>query len=201
MTATALDEFDDIEAEDHTHVDRRIDVIETTEIPAQTYSSRFGEVLRAVNELVIPGSFGDNDIERLISVSFLQPAERHFWLQLLRLNISSRWSRGDVLAPTWECRLKTFWILRDILLRYGILPSMVDASIESGVTMVYQHDIADKRMTLEIYNSLDVAVVVSERNHVIYAEDLDDSQLDTAISVFRVGPTEAKIRWSPPPSR
>ncbi len=189
MTATAattIDWFDDTDIEEESNQERRI-VLENADMPVATYSTRIDDRVRSVDEFILIGSYQSGDADSSVCVSFRQPAERYLWQKLSRLKITRGWSRKDIWPPTWECQVKAFWLLAKILQQFELLPIAIDPSIEGGITATYLHEMLNRRLILEVYNTLEVAIVVSERQHVIYAEDIEDSRLDTAFSVFRVG--------------
>jgi hypothetical protein len=137
------------------------------------------------DEIVMPLDLLDGTLSIPTTLPLLEPLERHVRAELFHLRIPWRWRAEGVLAPSWESRIQAFAIFRNLLSTYGLVPRDIDPSIEGGVTLTYRHHESERVLVLEVYNGFEAAGVVSDDRKVLYSEDIQDSELDTLVAIFR----------------
>ena len=95
-----------------------------------------------------------------------------------------KWRNTDIMPPTVKCKEQTLDLVISLYRYYRLFPDRVSATIEGGMFINYRNSRSGKELSIEIYNDLDVAAIITKQNEIIRSYDLDDENFAEVIANF-----------------
>lgn len=118
-------------------------------------------------------------------LTVLNPIIRQLTSWIDSIAIPQKWEEEGIQQPTLECRKLTKSIILRLLIEQRLHPSRISATIEEGVFVNYVNHINNCNLAIEIYNDLDIAVIVTRDKEIINSWDIIDGDLTKAIKIFQ----------------
>ena len=112
--------------------------------------------------------------------------ETYFRNTVLQAKLPAKWISEGVQPPTVKCRLLAYKAWEHLYTKFGLLPVRVSASVDSGVTLTYNHLTNGRTLFLEVYNDLEVAVVINDSKRIAYSENVENLDFDCTFLNFNV---------------
>ena len=111
---------------------------------------------------VITGEYhqGHDPLEGIILAKF-NPfiVQLNHWVD--SVNIPQKWVEEGIHPPTLECRKLAKSVVLQLLKEHQLYPSRISATIEEGVFVNYVNHINKRNLSIEIYNDLDIAAIIT----------------------------------------
>lgn len=118
--------------------------------------------------------------------------EQHLRDRLYDAELRDSWRAKGFEPPIRECYAKTFEVLSEIYVHFGMLPSKVVATKASSLLIEYRNSRMGSTLRLEVDNELDVVGVVSANDKSIESGDFESDFADRAIAIFQRRATAAQ---------
>jgi hypothetical protein len=113
---------------------------------------------------------------------------KNLTLKILKAFYPKEWELENIAKPSLNCRQRTADIAINLLNKFELQPDRVRANIEEGITLYYKNYENDKELILEVYNTLEMAVLVNEDKKIIRCIDFgkeDDADFKETIQFFK----------------
>ena len=121
--------------------------------------------------------------EGIISEKFNPLIEQlNSWVDSIKL--PNKWETEGIRPPTLECRKLAKSVTVRLLKTYRLYPSRVSATIEEGVFINYINHVNRSTLSIEAYNDLDLAAIVTRDKEIILSADISDENFKEVIQVF-----------------
>jgi hypothetical protein len=140
----------------------------------------------------IAGNAASTENGEHISDSFIKkepvkidPIKKHLYGLIYSLQIPEKWKTEHISAPTFICKSLAERIVYKIYENYSIIPYRISATIEEGVYCNYKNYDNERTLSLEFYNDLDIAAIVTQGKKIIKAEDIVDESFSEIIKAFK----------------
>ncbi|MBC8548389.1 MAG: hypothetical protein ISR96_08760 [Nitrospira sp.] len=88
-----------------------------------------------------------------------------YWVQ--SVSIPKTWIDSEIQPPTISCKNLAHDIIRKLYESYDMYPMRIDATIEEGVYIKYLNFINKKELSLEVYNDLDIAAIITKDKEIL----------------------------------
>ncbi len=100
------------------------------------------------------------------------------------VNIPDKWRKEGIAAPTIQCKEIAAEQIADLYSIYNIYPERISATIEEGIFVLYKDYYSRKDLSIEIYNDLDIAVMITKGKEIIKSVDILDQSFEDLIKIF-----------------
>lgn len=117
--------------------------------------------------------------------------QKSLWKQRLfmRLPFPRRWEAEGIDRPNMAAKIESFSIIQKLLEEYQLIPISIAASIEEGICITYNNVTGwqDKSLIIEVYNDLEIALIVTDnkKKKTIYGADVRNSDFETAVEIYQ----------------
>jgi len=101
------------------------------------------------------------------------------------ITIPERWKTDGVLPPTIECKMKAAKVILLFYKIYKLIPVRTSASIEEGIFITYKNYLTGKDLSIEIYNDLDNAAIITHNKSILKSSNIIDENFDEIIHIFQ----------------
>ena len=122
----------------------------------------------------------------IVHTEFTPPTDSHFQNRIMQAALPAKWILAGIHPPTAACRAKAIEVWTRLYRKFGLLPVRVSASVEGGITLCYEHAVSAKTLIIEIYNDLEVAVLVNHSKSIVYSENIAEFDFDQVFLQFNV---------------
>jgi hypothetical protein len=106
-----------------------------------------------------------------------------------KLHFPSHWEQEGVSQPHVAAKEKCLAMCKQLFKTYRLMPSTILPSIEEGIYISYDKitDIFNKSMIIEVYNTMDIALIICDnaKKVTIYGEDVLGMDFNNAVSIFK----------------
>ena len=105
---------------------------------------------------------------------------------IMAIECPERWVKDGVAQPTEEAKEKSVRIAELIYGEFNLEPERVCATVEEGVFLSYYDKSSKKQMCIEVYNDLDVGVIIDCKKEMLAnAIICNDVELRGIVSYFK----------------
>ena len=101
------------------------------------------------------------------------------------ISIPQKWVQEVIHPPTLECRALAKSVVLKLLKEHQLYPSRISATIEEGVFVNYIDHINKRNLSIEIYNDLDIAVIITQDKEIITSIDISNEDFAKIIQIFQ----------------
>jgi hypothetical protein len=114
-----------------------------------------------------------------------------FWNQQVfkRLPFPARWEAEGIERPNLVSKKESLSVLEKLLKEHQLIPISIAASIEEGICITYNHVSGwqDKSLIIEVYNDLNIALIVTDnkKKEIIYGQDIHDGDFEAAVEAYK----------------
>lgn len=105
--------------------------------------------------------------------------------QILSVSLSQRWIDEGIFQPTAECKKLATNVVLKLYNEYDIYPTRISATVEEGIFIKYVNYINKKELSIEIYNDLDIASLVTKDKEIITSKDIVDESFSEMYRIFQ----------------
>jgi hypothetical protein len=102
-----------------------------------------------------------------------------------KLHLPSHWAENGIAPPNQPARMKAFDICKKLFESFNMVPDMIAPTVEEGVFLSYDNHVnsADRSLVIEVYNDLDVALLVNDNSakSVVFSSDIKDFDFGNAV--------------------
>ncbi len=95
-----------------------------------------------------------------------------------------KWDAEEISPPTVECKNKTESTVLNFYKNFQLYPTRISASIEEGIFIKYINHENQKELSIEIYNDLDIAAIITRHNEILFKKDISDESFSEVHRVF-----------------
>jgi len=134
---------------------------------------------------IITGEYHqEHDQLKAVSSLQLNPfiEQLNYWVD--SINLPSKWSVEGIDPPSFACRKLAKAIVIQLLKDYQLYPSRISATIEEGVFINYINHVNKLNLTIEAYNDLEVAAIITRDKEIIFSTDISNENLTEIIQIF-----------------
>jgi len=196
-TATETDysgtdvEFTDLDEHPRFRVDRimemRAPVATTADVPefrdADHRLLNFFEMGRGLSrKFTVPYAQGSASIRE--PIEFVPTVHRRLADTIVRATLSDKWLKEGIAPPNVKSKAVALMTVIFLYEKFHLLPQRIAASVEEGITLVYQHYLFPRTMTVESYNDGQIAAVVNEAKNVLFCGTIEKTDFREAFSYF-----------------
>ena len=103
------------------------------------------------------------------------------------VNIPKKWVEEGIHLPTLECRKLAKSVVLQLLKEHQLYPSRISTTIEEGVFINYINHINKRNLSIEIYNDLDIAAIITRDKEIIISADISNEDFAKIIQIFQAG--------------
>ena len=125
-----------------------------------------------------------NKMSRYKINQIFDPVNKYISSQVFSLGIPKRWISESIIPPNLDCKKLTERVALQLYKTYLLIPKRIGASIEEGVLLFYQNFNNNNELSIEIYNDLDIAAIITNDNNIISVKDIYDENFSEIISIF-----------------
>ena len=103
--------------------------------------------------------------------------------------LSQRWITEGVIPPTIECKNLSKEIIIRLYEEFQLFPHRISATVEEGIYVDYINEENGRELSIEIYNDLDAAALITKDDCIIISMDINlsinyDSEIRMLINSF-----------------
>ncbi|OGJ90700.1 MAG: hypothetical protein A2487_15305 [Candidatus Raymondbacteria bacterium RifOxyC12_full_50_8] len=110
---------------------------------------------------------------------------RHLENLVSDVALPKTWKTEGLAEPNQDCKQKSKEIIYKLFDEYRILPLRVAASVENGIFFCYKDPVNSARiLSIEVYNDLDVAAVISEGKTIVASFDIENDDYTPVMHSF-----------------
>jgi hypothetical protein len=144
--------------------------------------SRVVEIFTPKNAESVPEEDCAKNYEQTIQT--IDKLEHQLILQIESVVLPKRLLSEDIAPPTIECKKKAQSIVSKLHKNFSIHPGHISASIEEGIFIKYTNYENQRDLSIEIYNDLNVAAIVTENEETITSRDIYDESFSEIYRTF-----------------
>ncbi len=115
----------------------------------------------------------------------IDPMLRQLEYWVSSASLSQKWINEGLYPPTVECKELAKNIVSGLYAEYNLYPIRVNATVEEGVFIKYINHINKKELSIEIYNDLDIAALVTNGKEIIASRDIVDEYFSEIYRIFQ----------------
>ncbi len=119
---------------------------------------------------------GKIKIDRLLT-------QLEYWVS--SASLSQKRINEGLYPPTVECKELAKNIVSGLYAEHSLYPIRVSATVEEGVFIKYINHINKKELSIEIYNDLDIAALVTKGKEIIASKDIVDESFSEIYRIFQ----------------
>jgi hypothetical protein len=106
-----------------------------------------------------------------------------------KLHFPPHWEQEGVSQPHVATKEKCLATCQQLFKKHQLMPSTILPSIEEGIYISYDKitDDFNKSMIIEIYNTMDIALIICDNTKkvTIHSEDVLGMDFNNAVSIFK----------------
>jgi len=126
---------------------------------------------------------GDDTLKGTTSVD---PSDDDLRSRVLSLVLPPRWAKEGVPSPTTRSKRDGSKLVSTLYKQFSLIPTRVSATVEGGVFMSYDDHRTGNTLSIEVYNDLDRAAIVTNGKTPITAADIEsDEHLSKIVLIFQ----------------
>ena len=118
------------------------------------------------------------------SIQTTDSLEHQLILRVYAVTLPKRLLSENIAPPTIECKNKAQSIISKLYRDFSIHPIRISASIEEGIFIKYTNYSNQRDLSIEIYNDLNVAAIVTENEETIISRDIYDESFSEIYRMF-----------------
>jgi len=99
--------------------------------------------------------------------------------------IPDKWRKENILPPTCSSKALAEKITKSIYQKYELIPQNISASIEQGVFVNYRNFKNNKKLSIEIYNDMEIAAILNREKQILKVMDIIDESFEEIIELFK----------------
>ncbi|HEB30156.1 MAG TPA: hypothetical protein ENI15_04690 [Spirochaetes bacterium] len=130
-------------------------------------------------------SFLYNDKKKLITNTSIDLIKDYLSAKIYSIIIPRKWKDEDISSPTIKCKEISSKLVIRLFDNYEIIPDRSSATIEGGIFLLYIDFTSGNRLSIEVYNDLDIAAIITNNKKIIKAFDIDDETIEKVICTFQ----------------
>ncbi len=155
--------------------------------PTSYRSSITPPSLDQIRDVITGEYYQGRDPSEGISLSKLNPliVQLNHWVD--SVNIPNKWIQDGIRPPNSECQEKTRSVVSQLLKEHQLYPSRISATIEEGIFVNYINHINKRSMSIEIYNDLDIAAIITHDKEIIISADIANEDFTKIIEIYQAG--------------
>lgn len=115
----------------------------------------------------------------------IEPTIKHITSLVYSTYIPEKWKKENITAPTLTCKKITENISHTIYRDYGMIPNRISATIEEGIFINYKNFDNSRILSIEVYNDLDIAAILTEGKSIIKTVDIINESFTEIIKIFK----------------
>jgi len=105
-----------------------------------------------------------------------------------KMYVPKHWIAEGIQKPNLASKQKALKVVENIFEKFDLIPHRIAPTIEEGVYLSYEITKEARNLTLiiEVYNNLDIALIVSDKlnKEIIYSEDITELDFNNAIKAI-----------------
>ena len=106
--------------------------------------------------------------------------------KVLSVVLPARWEKEGVAPPSIGAKKKAASFISQLYNDFFLIPERIESTVEGGVFASYYEVRSGNLLSIEFYNDLDVAAIVTKGKAILDSIDIyDDKDLIRAILVFQ----------------
>jgi len=141
------------------------------------------EVGKESNEIKINFFYSDKTILKT-NIS-IEPIKDHLRAKTISVPFPVKWRLEGISPPTIKCKEITLNVVLKLYDDFFLIPDRVSSSIEEGIFLKYIDYLSGNYLSIEIYNDLDIAAIITNGDKIIKAIDIYNDNFDEAIKIFK----------------
>ncbi len=98
--------------------------------------------------------------------------------------LPQKWYAEEIAPPTIECKNKAESTVSKLYKDFHLYPIRISASIEEGMFIKYVNHENKRELSIEIYNDLDIAAIITKNSEVILSKDIADESFSEVHRLF-----------------
>lgn len=98
--------------------------------------------------------------------------------------LPQKWHTEEIAPPTIECKNKAESAALKLYKDFHLHPIRISPSIEEGIFIKYVNHENKRELSIEIYNDLDIAAIITKNNEIIFSRDIYDESFSEVHKVF-----------------
>lgn len=118
------------------------------------------------------------------SIQTIDKLEHQLILWVDSVTLPKRLLSENIAPPTIECKNKAQSIVSKLHKDFSINPLRISASIEEGIFIKYTNHINQRDLSIEIYNDLNVAAIVTKNDETITSRDIYNESFSEIYKIF-----------------
>lgn len=110
--------------------------------------------------------------------------ELRHWVDSVLL--SEKWISEGIHPPTVECKNLAKSVVLKLYKDFSIYPVRISATVEEGIFIKYINHINKRELSIEVYNDLDTAAIITKEKEIIASMDIQDISDEYFSKIFRI---------------
>lgn len=106
-----------------------------------------------------------------------------YWIS--SASLSQKWINEGLYQPTVECKELAKNIVSGLYTKYKLYPIRICGTVEEGVFVKYVNHQNKKELSIEIYNDLDIAALLTKGKEIIASKDIVDESFSEIYRIFQ----------------
>jgi hypothetical protein len=106
-----------------------------------------------------------------------------------KLHFPSHWEQEGISQPHIATKEKCLAMCKQLFKTHRLMPTTILPSIEEGIYISYDNitDDFNKSMIIEVYNTMDIALIICDnaKKVTIHNEDVSGMDFNNAVSIFK----------------
>ncbi|MEE8329508.1 MAG: hypothetical protein V3R54_06220 [Thermodesulfovibrionia bacterium] len=98
--------------------------------------------------------------------------------------LPQKWLTEEIVPPTIECKNKAESTALKLYKDFHLHPIRISPSIEEGIFIKYVNHENKKELSIEIYNDLDIAAIITKNNEIIFSRDISDESFSEIQRIY-----------------
>ena len=157
------------------------------DIYSKPVAYRAESVSPSVSELsgVLTGAYKQfhDPLEGTITAEFNPFIEQlNAWID--STDVPEKWREQEIQSPTFECRTLAKSAVLKLLQENRLYPARISASIEEDIFIGYANHISKVNLSIEVYNSLEIAAIVTKGKEIIKATDIENENFSEILAIY-----------------
>lgn len=118
------------------------------------------------------------------SIQTIDKLEHQLILRVGSVTLPKRLLSENIAPPTIECKNKAQSIILKLYKDFSVHPIRISASIEEGIFIKYTNYKNQRDLSIEIYNDLNVAAIVTKNDETITSRDIYNESFSEIYKIF-----------------
>lgn len=118
------------------------------------------------------------------SIQTIDKLEQQLILWVDSVTLPKRLLSENIAPPTIECKNKAQSIVSNLHKNFSLHPIRISASIEEGIFIKYTNYINQRELSIEVYNDLNVAAIITKNDEIITSRDIYNESFSEIYKIF-----------------